>query len=64
MNQYTFEENTCNRLQVLKNRCEKDTIGFSFVSLWLKKWRKFENKSQILAMENHTKREITFPTLN
>ena len=64
MNQYAFEENTCNRLQVLKNRCEKDTIGLSFVSLWLKKWRKFENKSQILAMENHTKREITFPTLN
>ena len=41
MNQKAFEENTYNRRQAMKNRCEKDTIGFSFVSLWLKKWRGF-----------------------
>ena len=41
MNQKAFEENTCNQRQALKKRCEKDTIGFSFASLWFKKWRVF-----------------------
>ena len=63
MNQYAFEENTCNRRQVQKNRCAKDTIGFSFVLFWLKKWREFcKQIADLSKAKPHQTRNYFFDT--
>ena len=41
MDQSELEANTCNRRQARVNACEQATIGFSFTSHWLRKWREF-----------------------
>ena len=41
MNQSEIRENACNRRQARENACDQVTIGFSFASDWLKKWREF-----------------------
>ena len=39
MNQSELEANTCNRCQAREKACGRGTIGFGFVSHWLKKRR-------------------------
>ena len=41
MDQSELEANTGNRCQARENACERDTIGFSFVSHWSRNWREF-----------------------
>ena len=38
MNQSELKANTCHWHQVRENACEQVTIGFSFITDWLKKW--------------------------
>ena len=41
MNQSELDASTCNLRQARENACEQITIGFSFTSDWLRKWREF-----------------------
>ena len=60
MSQSELEVNTCNRHQARENACGQVTIGSTFVSHWLRKWREFLLTITDLCKQNHSKRLIVF----
>ena len=62
MNQSEFEANTHNWHQVRENACDKDAIGFSLASFWLKKWREPCQPIKECSKANQSKHKITLDT--
>ena len=60
--QSEFEANSCNRCQARENTCERGTIGFTFASHWLTKWREFVNQSQSAIKQKQSNYQMTFDT--
>jgi len=53
MNISKLEVITCSRHQARENAYTRVTIGFGFISDWMKKWREFLSQSYSVVMQNH-----------